>query len=108
MKIKTIDVNVKDWFDKINGNSYFAGTICLNYGTKTQKNINIPFCYGYGSHYETEAMNVLIKGKFIKDAEKYSSGGYIPLWRYCEDHKIIYRHSKKENCLKRELMYYNE
>lgn len=106
MKIKTIDVNVKDWFDKINGNSYFAGTICLNYGMKTQKNINIPFQYGYGNHYETEAMNVLIQNKLIKDAESFSSGGYESLWKYCENHKIIYRHSKTENCLKRELMYY--
>jgi len=37
MKIKTIDVNVKEWFDKVNGNSYFAGTVSLNFGMKTQK-----------------------------------------------------------------------
>ena len=32
--IKTIDVNCKEWFDKLNGNSYFAGTISINYGLK--------------------------------------------------------------------------
>ena len=105
-KIKTIDVNAKEWFDKVNGNSYFAGTVCINFGMKNQVNINMPFTYGYGSYYEQEAMNVLISNKIVKDAESYSSGGAECLWRYCERHKIIYRHSIQRNCLKRELMYY--
>ena len=33
-QIKTIDVNCLEWFDKINGNSYFAGEIIVNYGRK--------------------------------------------------------------------------
>jgi hypothetical protein len=97
-KIKTIDVNALDWFDKINGNSYFAGTVCINYGMKTQINLVMPFQYGYESHYETEAMTVLIKKGYIKDADRNES-----LWRYCERKGIIYRHSKKENCKQKEL-----
>ena len=34
MKVKTIDVQVKEWFDKVNGNSYFAGIITINFGMK--------------------------------------------------------------------------
>jgi hypothetical protein len=105
IKIKTIDVSAKEWFDRINGNSYFAGTVCINFGTKNQINIVMPFQYGYGSHYETEAMNALIKENYIKDAESYSSGGFETLWRYCERKRIIYRHSKQENCKQKELKY---
>jgi len=35
--MKTIDINAKEWFDKINGNSYFAGTITLDFGMKTEE-----------------------------------------------------------------------
>ena len=31
-KLKTIDIQAKEWFDKANGNSYFSGEITLNFG----------------------------------------------------------------------------
>ena len=40
METKTIDVNAKEWFDKINGNSYFCGTITLNYGMNNEETFN--------------------------------------------------------------------
>ena len=49
MKTKTIDIQAKEWFDKVNGNSYFAGTITLNYGTETEETFLLPFQYGYGN-----------------------------------------------------------
>ena len=55
MKIKTIDVQAKEWFDKVNGNSYFSANISINFGMPSQKNLFIPFQYGYGSQYEHEA-----------------------------------------------------
>lgn len=36
-KIKTIDVTALEWFDKANGNSYFAGTVTINFGMKSQR-----------------------------------------------------------------------
>ena len=30
--LKTIDIKTLVWFDKVNGNSYFAQTITLNFG----------------------------------------------------------------------------
>ena len=53
MKIKTIDVNCKEWFDKINGNSYFAGTVTLNYQMENETKFILPFQYGNGEHYKT-------------------------------------------------------
>ena len=97
MKTKTIDVNAKHWFDNKNGNSYFAGTITLNYGTETKETFLMPFQYGYGSSYEHEAKAILTQ--FNKISSDYGS----PLSVYCRENNIILRTSLQENCLKREL-----
>ena len=98
MKIKTIDVNAKEWFDKVNGNSYFSANISINFGMPSQKNLFIPFQYGYGSQYEHEAFQELIKKGFIKNVPERTS-----YWQYYRDQNIIYRHSLQENCKKKEL-----
>ncbi len=114
MNIKTIDINAREWFDRVNGNSYFSATIILNFGLKPKYSkpikshcniiqlsetiINIPFQYGYGGHYIDIAGQKLNKQDYIKLEERQA------LWRYCEENNIILRTSKKENCLKRELL----
>ena len=40
--IKTIDIQAKEWFDKVNGNSYFSAIATINYGLQDQKTINVP------------------------------------------------------------------
>ena len=97
MKTKTIDVNAKGWFDKINGNSYFSGTITLNYGMNNEETFLMPFQYGYGSQYENEAKATLT------EFNKISGNWFQGLYTYCKDNNIIYRHSIKRNSLKREL-----
>jgi hypothetical protein len=84
--IETIDVNAKEWFDKQNGNSYFAGIVTLNYGKKNQR-----------SQYEYEAKNILTEFNCISGAE------LSPLSSFCRDNNIILRTSKQENCKQREL-----
>ena len=100
MRIKTIDVNAKEWFDKVNGNSYFSGIITLNYGMKSAKVFNMPFQYGYGDHYIDMAGELLRKEVLKIEKPKQ---GYFILWQYCQDNNIILRTSKQENCKKREL-----
>jgi len=92
---KTIDINAKEWFDKVNGNSYFCGTITINYGLKTEQTLLMPIQYGYGSQYEQKAKSILVFYKIIKDCWS--------LYSYCKDNKIILRSTLIENCLKREL-----
>jgi hypothetical protein len=101
MKVKTIDINVKEWFDKVNGNSYFAGEVVVNYGMKSEIIFNMPFQYGYGEQYVQEATTIL-NHKDLTKAENFC------LWRYCKDNKIILRTNKEENCLQRELKAYNK
>jgi len=97
MKTKTIDINAKEWFDKVNGNSYFAGTITLNYGMKSEKIILLPFQYGYGDFYMQEAKAVLTEHNHVSC--EYMQG----LRRYCKENNIILRSTKQRNCKKREL-----
>ena len=96
MKIKTIDVNALNWFDKINGNSYFAGTVTINYGMKLEKTYKMPFQYGYGDQYKHEAIKTLSENKILTDVKYYTSGGCESLHGYCNDHNIILRTSKTD------------
>ena len=96
VKIRTLDINCLEWFDRINGNSYFAATIIVNYQMQTERKFILPFQYGYGDHYKHMAFKRLqTEGYIFKDA--------ISPWRYYEEKNIIVRYSKKENCLQREL-----
>lgn len=105
MKVKTIDVNAKEWFDKINGNSYCAGTVIINFGMKNQKNHVFPFQYGYGSYYEQAALEVIEKNypELIREKSYRAT-----LWTICDKNNIIYRHSIIKNCKKKELMEISE
>lgn len=97
-KIKSIDINAFEWFDRINGNSYFAGYIILNYGLSNEITLTMPFQYGYGSQYRHEALTVLQKEGYLPNTP------YLYLHRYCKDNNIILRDNIKTGCLKRELL----
>ncbi len=94
-KIKTIDINALEWFDKVNGNSYFAGTIIINFGMKTEQRHIMPFQYGYGDQFLSEACSVLKVAGLV--GEKITQ-----LWGL-RDEGVILRYSKQTGCKQREL-----
>jgi hypothetical protein len=96
LKIKTIDIQSKEWFDKVNGNSYFSAIITLNFGLIDQKTINVPFQYGYGDYYIDSALNQL-------KTENYLPVDANILWKYCNENNIQLRTSKKQNCSESEV-----
>ncbi len=96
-KIKTIDIQIKEWFDKVNGNSYFAGEVTVNYGLKSQQSFNMPFQYGYDRAGEQKAFE-LLKSKNI-----INSSNHMDL----KENKIIIRSNKITGCKKAELKEYN-
>jgi hypothetical protein len=53
--MKTVDVQAKEWFDKVNGNSYFSAVVTVDFGQPSEKTYKLPFQYGFGSHYEFQA-----------------------------------------------------
>ena len=95
--LKTIDIMSYEWFDKVNGNSYFSAILHLNYGLKDVMVIKLPFQYGYDNHYEEQAFKEI---KQILNLNKRLCG----LSRFCRENNIILRSNKKENCLKKELL----
>lgn len=48
--VKNIHVVTRTWFDKVNGNTYFAQMIVFNWGLKDEQTIYNPFQYGYSSY----------------------------------------------------------
>ena len=100
MKIKTIDVCAKEWWDKVNGNSYFSGRITTNFGMKDKETLFMPFQYGYYNQYEWKAMKMLVE-KYHKRFEGYEKS---PLWRFCQEKGIILRTSIDKNCKKHEVV----
>ena len=96
--MKTIDINAKEWFDKVNGNSYFSARITLDYGMDSSKEIILPFQYGYGNHYIDMSGEELLNQGLIKVEN------FTPLWRSCRENNVILRTNKHENCLKRDVI----
>jgi len=88
--MNTLHLSHREWFDRINGNSYFTCAIYVD-GKKVTV---LPFQYGYGEHYKDMASQWL------------NSNGYTsqctPLWRYCEANKIAFT-TESVQVLKRDL-----
>lgn len=91
-EIKTIDVLTKTWFDRINGNTYFAQVITLNFGMNDETTIKNNFQYGYSS-FEYESLK-----KISEHIEDFKISNTYDL----RESGIIFRHHK-ENCKKSEL-----
>ena len=95
-QVNTIDINAKEWLDRINGNSYFAGSIALNFGQPDAIKINMPFRYGYGDSYIYAGIKALNEAGHITEthtAELRQNG-------------IILRSNIQRGCKKRDLMQY--
>jgi hypothetical protein len=95
--MKTLDIQALTWFDKVNGNSYFSALITVDFGTENEKEIKLPFQYGYGNQFEYESVKALKENGFLP--EKLNDH----LQSYCKDNNIILRLSNRKNCLKRDL-----
>lgn len=98
LRPKTIDVNCLEWFDKANGNSYFAALVTLDFGTANETIIKLPFQYGYGDYYMEAAKQALVDSGHLPTDIK---GFALSTW--CRDNDVILRYDKRKNCLQREL-----
>lgn len=81
-KVKAIHVEVRTWWDKINGNSYFAAKIYVN-GEDVGL---IPFGYGSASHAIDEAGDLLANKGYLPH------GNRSPAW-YCRENGIKFSQS---------------
>lgn len=102
-QVKTIDIQAKEWFDKVNGNSYFSARVTLNFGMKDETTIYLPFQYGYGSQYEQQAREELRKLNIFTPTDKWQGLG-----EWCREAGVILRRTKEDKCLKREVKEFGE
>lgn len=73
--MRSVFVDGREWFDRVNGNSYFSARVYVD-GVEA---LRIPFQYGYGSAYEYAAADALADAGFIP------SDPHAALWRRVED-----------------------
>jgi len=93
--IQSISVVAKEWFDKINGNSYFSFrlTVTLKDGKTIER--SVPMQYGYGDSYLWEAAKEF--GILFECEQSFN------LSRFCRENKITCFTSKHEKCLQRDV-----
>ncbi len=95
-KIKTIDIQAKEWFDKVNGNSYFSAIVTTDYGTKKEQTFKIPFEYGHNTQYQQEGLKALLHAGLITTVSKYE----------LKEQGIILRSNIQTGCKKADVKNY--
>lgn len=96
-KVKTIDINARQWFDKTYGNSYFSAIVTINYQMKNESQIKLDFQYGYGDHYRYKAIEAVKK--------QFPELSPLSDWQMREA-GIIIRSNIHRGCLKRDVINY--
>ncbi len=94
--LKTVNIVTHEWFDRVNGNTYFANEVTVNQGLKNEFSFNMPFEYGYGDHSLNRTAQVL-KSIGATNLNVYR-------WSDCKDNNITVNQTRIENCKKRDLM----
>ena len=94
--LKSININAREWFDSINGNSYFSAKIQINAGLESEEEIILPFQYGYDSMYLQQSLKKLQDLEYIPVTERQ-------LPRYCRENEIPCTYEKEENCTKKQM-----
>jgi len=71
-KNSIISVIATEWFDKVNGNSYFSGKILIN----GERVIKLPFQYGYGNQWRHEAIKQIMQDYKLPTNEATPTGRF--------------------------------
>lgn len=95
VSIKTIDIQGKEWFDKVNGNSYNSVCVSVNHGLKNEFSFSIPFQYGYGNYFEQSAFEHLQKIGVVTDRSTIT--------RRAWENKVKVNSYIERKCLQREV-----
>jgi hypothetical protein len=65
IEIKSMFIECREWFDKVNGNSYFSARIWVNGGQVAI----LPFQYGYGDQFIYEAQKKLTELGYLPEEQ---------------------------------------
>lgn len=84
----------KEYFDKLNGNSYFSSKVYFN----GELAFSLPYQYGYWDSFEFEALKKLKELNLISTVEKYK----------LEEQGYWVKSIKHENCKKVDVKKWGE
>lgn len=88
-KIKrSLFIEGREWFDKVNGNSYFSARIWVDGGQVAI----LTFQYGYGDQYLHEAQRKLLELGYLPQEEKNRG-----LWSIAEEAGFDFYSSKSDS-----------
>lgn len=91
--MNNILIESKEWFDRVNGNSYFSSRVEID----GEEVAVLPLQYGYGSHHEDMVKEELTK-KGLIDLKRSE-----PLYYLRDREGVQLKVIKHENCLKRDV-----
>ena len=96
---RSLFVEGREWFDKVNGNSYFSARIWVDGGQVAI----LPFQYGYGDQFQYEAQKKLLDLGWLPQESKNEG-----LWTIAKNSGFDY-YSSKSSSNKRDMfkMYQN-
>lgn len=101
-KVKSIDIQAKEWWDRANGNSYFSAVVTVNFGLPSIQTFYLPFQYGYGSQYVDESVRLLKLNKLVPDVSMLELGLYF------KDNNVRFNYSKHEGCKSAEVQAWGQ
>ena len=99
LKVRSITVFGRRWFERTNGNTYHSALILVN-GEHVHK---IEFAYGYSNQYEWNARQWLADNGYLPGIESIDGRPGESLWRYCERLGISYVSEVVDVARKRDL-----
>jgi hypothetical protein len=85
IEIKSLFIECREWFDKVNGNSYFSARIWVNGGQVAI----LPFQYGYGDQFIYEAQKKLLELGYLPEEPMHRG-----LWSFAKGLGFDYYTSK--------------
>ncbi len=87
MNKSQLSIHHYEWFDKVNGNSYFSVSAILTVFKTPNMVVNykivLPFQYGYGSHYEYILANAIETLAILPKSQPYGI-----LWKLADDNNV--------------------
>lgn len=87
-QVNEITVRGREWFDKVNGNSYCSARVYVTDTAGNTDTIYVPFGYGYGDYYLQAAQEAL-HAAGVLELVKFPNGAHDPLWRVCQEQGIV-------------------
>jgi len=91
---KVIEIATREWFDKVNGNSYWSAHVFVNTSPDARDAYVFTFQYGYDRHGESVVLDTLTKLGAIPSARHYD----------LKDAGVMVISHKRTGCRKSELM----